>query len=72
MKAHFVKIIGKGRKRRHDNAQCSRPLNGAFQDLFCSFYNILFIVIGRSLFRDIAAGWPQWLATLMLVAIQVT
>ncbi|CAB3229441.1 unnamed protein product [Arctia plantaginis] len=29
------------------------------------------ITPGRSLFRDITAGWPQWLATLVLVAIQV-
>ncbi|XP_013182542.1 PREDICTED: heparan-alpha-glucosaminide N-acetyltransferase-like [Papilio xuthus] len=26
---------------------------------------------GRSLFRDITAGWQQWLATLLLVAIQM-
>ncbi|XP_047540046.1 heparan-alpha-glucosaminide N-acetyltransferase-like [Vanessa atalanta] len=29
------------------------------------------ITPGRSLFRDIAAGWQQWLATILLVAIQV-
>ncbi|XP_075985188.1 heparan-alpha-glucosaminide N-acetyltransferase-like [Anticarsia gemmatalis] len=29
------------------------------------------ITPGRSLFRDISAGWQQWLATLVLVAIQV-
>ncbi|XP_038218278.1 heparan-alpha-glucosaminide N-acetyltransferase-like [Zerene cesonia] len=29
------------------------------------------ITPGRSLFRDIAAGWQQWLATLLLVAIHV-
>ena len=28
-------------------------------------------VVGRSLFRDISAGWQQWLATIVLVAIQV-
>ncbi|OWR54043.1 hypothetical protein KGM_201918 [Danaus plexippus plexippus] len=26
---------------------------------------------GRSLFRDIAAGWQQWLATVLMVAIQL-
>ncbi|KAF9420505.1 hypothetical protein HW555_003255 [Spodoptera exigua] len=29
------------------------------------------ITPGRSLFRDISAGWQQWLATLVLVSIQV-
>ncbi|XP_073962435.1 heparan-alpha-glucosaminide N-acetyltransferase-like [Choristoneura fumiferana] len=29
------------------------------------------ITPGRSLFRDIAAGWQQWLATLLLVAVQI-
>ncbi|XP_045513819.1 heparan-alpha-glucosaminide N-acetyltransferase-like [Pieris brassicae] len=29
------------------------------------------ITPGRSLFRDVAAGWQQWLATALLVAIQV-
>ncbi|CAG9570896.1 unnamed protein product [Danaus chrysippus] len=29
------------------------------------------IVPGRSLFRDIAAGWQQWLATILMVAIQL-
>ncbi|XP_063629468.1 heparan-alpha-glucosaminide N-acetyltransferase-like [Cydia splendana] len=29
------------------------------------------ITPGRSLFRDIAAGWQQWLATLSLVAVQI-
>lgn len=29
------------------------------------------ITPGRSLFRDISAGWQQWLFTLMLVSIQV-
>ncbi|KAM3961405.1 heparan-alpha-glucosaminide N-acetyltransferase [Aphomia sociella] len=29
------------------------------------------ITPGRSLFRDIAAGWQQWLATIVLVTIQV-
>ncbi|XP_045762205.1 heparan-alpha-glucosaminide N-acetyltransferase-like [Maniola jurtina] len=29
------------------------------------------ITPGRSLFRDIAAGWQQWLATILIVAVQV-
>ncbi|CAK1590934.1 unnamed protein product [Parnassius mnemosyne] len=29
------------------------------------------ITPGRSLFRDIAAGWQQWLATILLVSIQI-
>lgn len=29
------------------------------------------ITPGRSLFRDISAGWQQWLATILIVAIQV-
>lgn len=29
------------------------------------------ITPGRSLFRDISAGWQQWLATMVLVALQV-
>ncbi|XP_049880375.1 heparan-alpha-glucosaminide N-acetyltransferase-like [Pectinophora gossypiella] len=29
------------------------------------------ITPGRSLFRDIAAGWRQWLATIVLVTVQV-
>ncbi|XP_041974872.1 heparan-alpha-glucosaminide N-acetyltransferase-like [Aricia agestis] len=40
--------------------------------LECAFMRTTInITPGRSLFRDIAAGWQQWLATLLLVAIQV-